>query len=468
MSKFAALVILLLISGFYLAITSGAQWAFYLYQTVYFLNPENRWWFTSLPSIPISYSFITVILFFLTYAVNVKQYNVNKLREMPQFKWLVLLVVFYALAYFYAVDPVAHKQALIDLVKMLLVLCIGYKVLDSVKKLEWSILAYIIGSAYIGYEAYVVGRNSMNRVEGIGLIDAPEANGTAAAIVASIPLIIFFLWWGNKKLKLLMLLVGPFIANGLILINSRGAFLGLLIGLLHFMWTMLFSRFKFEHQRKFSFAIILLGLSGAFYLVDDAFIDRMFTLTQPEDERASGSHRVHIWTSTFDLLEDHPLGVGAYGFELLSPQYVDEDLFFRGQKKKAVHSIWFQALSEIGWQGLITFCLIVISTYLSLAKIKKRCMDAHNHHLFYLSHTLQSALITLLVTSSFINQFRVQIVYWLIFFAGSLYSIVIVNNKLHEHESITNAPHKPPVQPVQEDDDLGYTLNRVEDSNYRN
>lgn len=438
MSKFAVLVILLFISGTYLAIVSGSQWAFYLYQIVYFLNPENRWWSEALPtSSTITYSFITVLLLFVTFAFNAKKYNLNKLSSMPQFKWLVLLTIFYCLAYFYAVSPERHTEAMIDFIKMLLVLSVGYKILDSEKKLEWALLVYVIGSAYIGYEAYAVGRNSGDRVEGIGLIDAPEANGTAAAIVAAIPLIIYFLWWSNRKVKFAMLLLGPFIANGLILINSRGAFLGLLIGLVHFMWTMFFSRFKFEHQRKVSIAILLLGISGALYLVDEGFIDRMATLTTPEDEEASGSHRVHIWTATFDLLEDHPLGVGAYGFEILSRQYVDEELFFNGQRRKAVHSIWFQALAEVGWQGLIAFLLVVITTYISLARVKKRCVEVNNHRLFYLSHTLQSAFITLLVTSTFINQFRVQIVYWLIFFAGSLYSIVVVNNRIEVHENVS-------------------------------
>lgn len=435
MSKIAALVSLIFISGIVLAFINGSHWAFYLYQTVYFLNPENRWWSGPLPSIPgITYSFITVILLFSTYALNIKKYNQNKFLEVPQFKWLLLLTFFYCLAYFYAIDQHYHKQAMIEFVKMLITLCIAYKVLDTTKKLEWSLLAYIIGSAYIGYEAYVVGRNSGDRVEGIGLIDAPEANGTAAAIVASIPLIIYFLWWGNKKIKFAMIIFAPLIANGLILINSRGAFLGLSAGLVHFMWTMFFSRFKFQHQKKVSMALVLLGLSGVFYLVDDAFIERMSTLTYPQDEGASGSHRVHIWLSALDLVEDYPFGVGAYGFEILSPEYVDEELFFGGQKRKAVHSIWFQSLSEIGWHGMLTFCLLVIATYASLVRIKKKCTEENNHRLFYLSHTLQSAFITILVTSTFINQFRVQIVYWFIFFAACLYSIVIVNKQLNDYD----------------------------------
>jgi len=440
MAKIVIVVALIFVSGIFLAFTQGSHWAFYLYQSVYFLNPENRWWFAALPTLPsVTYSFVTVILLLTTFSINIKKYNLNKLHEMPQFKWLLLLIIFYCIAYFYAIDPKHHQQAMIDFIKMLLTLSIAYKVLDTTKKLEWSLIAYIAGSAYIGYEAYVVGRNSQDRVEGIGLVDAPEANGTAAAIVAAIPLVIFFLWWGNRKIKFAMLILAPFIANGLILINSRGAFLGLSAGILHFMWTMIFSRFKFEHQRKATIALVILGITGAVALVDETFIDRMYTLSDPQDESTSGSHRVHIWTATFDLLEDYPFGVGAYGFEVLSPNYVDADLFFHGQKHKAVHSIWFQSLGEVGWHGLIVFCLIVITTYISLVRIKKKCMAEDNHRLFYMAHTLQSAFLSLLVTSSFINQFRVQIVYWFIFFSGCLYSIVVINNQLHDPDEASNS-----------------------------
>lgn len=426
MAKIAILVVIIYLSGIVLAFLNGAHWAFYLYQSVYFLNPENRWWSNSLPSI--SYSFITVVLLFSTYLLNYKKYTLNKLHKLPQFKWMLMLMFFYLLTYFYAINQQLHLQAAIEFIKMILVLSIAYKVLDSTIKLEWALLAYIIGSGYIGYEAFVTGRNSGDRVEGIGLIDAPEANGTAAAIVASVPLIIYFLWWGDRKIKLVVLVMALFIANALVLINSRGAIIGAFIGVSYFMWAMFFAEFKFNNQKKIAFALVMLGLAGIFYIADDSFLDRMHTLTNTADDRASGSHRTRMWTATFDILEDHPFGVGASGFEILSPYYVPEELFFNNQKMKAVHSIWFQALGEVGWHGFISFFLIISTSYLSLKHVKKKCIAEEDYRNFYLSHAVQSAFVTVLVTSSFINQFRVQIVYWMILFSACLYSIIVINS----------------------------------------
>jgi len=425
MGKIVILVVLVYIGGIILSFVQGAHWAFYLYQIVYFLNPEHRWWSNSLPGF--GYSKVTVIVLFLTYIINRKEFVRNNLSQNPQVKWLLILIVIYCVTYFFAVAPLLHEQAMIDFIKMLVVLSIAYKILDTKKKLEWSFLAYIAGSAYIGYEAFVTGRDWQGRVEGIGLIDAPEANGTAAAIVASLPLMIYFLWWGNNKIKLAVLLCGPVIVNGLILINSRGAFLGGIAGVGVFMWTMMFARLKTKNQRYVAIGLVVMGLSGTVSLIDETFLDRMTTLTKVEDERTSGSHRYRFWLATFDLVKDYPFGVGAQGYEILSQNYVPEEFFAHGVERKAVHSIWFQALAEVGWLGAVVFIALIVSSLRSLNRVRRKCIEDEDLSTFYLSQALFSAFIGLLITSSFINQFRVQIVYWCILFVSCLYSIVVIN-----------------------------------------
>ena len=73
-------------------------------------------------------------------------------------------------------------------------LYIAYKLVDTEKKMELAFLFYMIGAAYIGYEAMVVGRDSSGRVEGIVTVDSPDANTLAASIVPVLPLILYFAW----------------------------------------------------------------------------------------------------------------------------------------------------------------------------------------------------------------------------------------------------------------------------------
>lgn len=300
MSKILILFIIVFLAGIILPFIYGAHWAFYLYEIVYFFNPSNRWWSSNIPSL--SYSKIVVIIMIFTYIINNKKYQKNKLTDLPQFKWFILLLLTYFIVSFYAVDPVSHQYFLIEFTKLFVILAIAYKVIDSQKKLEWALFAYIFGATYLSYETYNVGRDSFGRVEGVGLVDAPDANGASATLVPALALLIYFFWLGSKKVKFAMVVAGGLIVNALILINSRGAFLGVAASVAYFLWGMFNSKLQVRFQKLTVVAFAILGVAGVFILTDDVFIDRMLTLTNIEDEKTSGAGRYRIWLSTFDLL----------------------------------------------------------------------------------------------------------------------------------------------------------------------
>lgn len=413
--------------GIILPFIYGAHWAFYLYEITYFLNPNNRWWSSLIPSLP--YSKITVIIMILIFIINNKKYQKNKLTNLPQFKWFILLLLSYVLVDFYAILPVMHHSALIEFAKLFLIIGLAYKVLDSEKKLEWALFAYMLGATYLSYETYNVGRDSFGRVEGVGLVDAPDSNGASATLVPVLPLLIFYFWFGSKKVKLAIVIAGGLIVNALILINSRGAFVGGAASVVYLLWGMFNSKLKVRFQKLMVVTLIIFGIAGLSILIDDTFYDRMLTLTNVEDEKTSGSHRFRMWLSTFELIGDHPFGVGAYGFEALSRTYVDEELFIGGQQTKAVHSIWFQSLSEVGLHGFVFFIMIIISTFIMAKRALRACEDNNNLYQYYLMYALLSSFIGVLVTSTFINQFRVQLVYWTILFIACFHSAVVVRDE---------------------------------------
>ncbi len=422
MPKILILIGAALILGSVLPFIYGAHWAFYLYEFIYFLNPEHRWWYFYVPGLP--YSKISVIILLLMFMVKFKQLQKNKLIKIPQFKWFVMLLITYASVSSYALAPEIHEEALVNYFKLFVIMSIAYKVLDSQNKLEWALLAYIVGCTYIGYEAHAVGRNSGDRVEGIGLIDAPDSNGVSAAIAPVIPFLIYYFWLGSKKVKLMITIAGALIVNGIVLINSRGAFLGAAVSGLYFMWEMYTSKIKVNHQKLMVIFLLIMGVLALLVVMDSAFIDRMLTLTEVEDEEKSGSHRYHMWLTTFDMMRDYPWGVGAYGYNLLSPQYVDQSLFGKGQIYKSVHSLWFQAMYEVGWHGFFFFVMIIFTTLKMAYKTRAICKKRQDVRQYYLAHALLCSFLGMLTASTFINQFRVQIVYWSILFIACFYSIV--------------------------------------------
>lgn len=416
MSKFAILFLIVYVSGVLSVILKGPVWGFYLYELVYFLNPKHRWWIEGIPDI--RYSYYLVILMLTVFIFQFKQQK-NMIKEMPEAKWLMGVFFCYGISTVVAVNPEMNSIFMGHLINTWVVMYVAYRMLDTEDKLKYALLFYIIGAAYIGYEAMIVGRDAFGRVEGIGTVDAPDANTIAASIVPAIPLLIYFVWTGSRRVKILSGISALFVVNGLILINSRGAFLGASLGFSYFLAAMMFSKYKLPKQRIMIVLIIVLTMVVLFRLVDHLFIERLATLENQSsiNSEGSGGRRMQFWMATFDLLKDHPFGVGIYGFETLSAMYLDSSLFEGGREARAVHSIWFQGLSEIGWLGFAFFVSMLVSIFNHLRKAKKLLVDNDNYRQYYFLIAIEAGFLGFLLSSTFINMFRTQILYWMMLFS---------------------------------------------------
>jgi len=426
MSKFALLFIMVFFGGVIATFSYSASSAVILYQLVYFLNPDNRWWSSDIPGL--SYSFITAILMMLALAVHYRKYSqLSPWRQQPWIKWMLALLALYYIISTIALVPSIHDRFTFDFLKLIITVLVAYKLVHSKSVLHASIWAYLIGATYIGYLATVTGRNSGNRVEGIGLVDSPDANGTAAALVPAAALLMYYAWLGNKRVKLLCVFCGALIANGLVLINSRGAFLGGVVGGGVFLLYMIFSRHRREGQRVMAIAIIVLAMGGGYYVTDDQFWERMDTINDGSETQASEGGRVNFWVMTFEMAKDYPYGVGVHGYNQLAEFYLGEKF-----RNKSVHSLWFQGLSEVGWVGIGLFFLMLLSLYQISRKAIKYLISIGNYEEYFLVRALQCALLSYLVSGSFINQFRAVILYWMILLLGcavNVYYLQVMANK---------------------------------------
>jgi len=404
----------------YMALSVGPVWGFYLYELVYFLNPNNRWWSSSIPGV--GYSFLVVLTTLFSFLIYRNKMPINQIKDLPQFKWFVLVLLSFIAVTPFAVAPDMHNRFLMDVIKLYVIMYLAYAIITSEQKLDMALVCFVIGAAYIGYEAMSVGRNATGRVEGIGPVDAPAVNGTGAAIAPTIPILVYLFWRGNRIQKGISVVCGLLIVNGLILMNGRGAFLGAAVGFAYFFGTLLFSKYRFKNQTWMAVLIICGALGAGLRLVDDSYIERMSTIesTSSKDVDASGGRRINFWFATFDLMEDYPLGVGVYGYQVLSPIYLNDESFFDvrkiGKKIRAVHSMWFQGLSEIGWHGIAFFILLLFSLRKSLNKAKAKVSEEQNYHAYYRIVAVQAALLAFLTAGTFIDAFRAVILYWLLMF----------------------------------------------------
>jgi O-antigen ligase len=284
--------------------------------------------------------------------------------------------------------------------------------------------------------AYQVGRNSGGRVQGIGTVDAPDANGTAAAICPAIVLAVFYFWKSKSKLQRAAFVIAlAFIVNAIILINSRGAFLGVAVSMLYFFGFMIFSKFQQENQRRIVAYLLCLAAIGGTVLIDEAFVERMLTIKETEVsyEKETGASRTIFWLAAIDMAKDYPFGQGYRGFNHHSPDYLPPDMDTGSSRNRTVHSTWFEALSEIGYPGLVCFMLLLASCFRTAKQIKHLAFKERNHELYFKLVAMEAALLAFIVAMTFLNRLRAEILHWLILFTAVAYNLYVAQTRQQQH-----------------------------------
>ena len=156
MSKFALLFLTVFFAGVVATFFYSATASFMLYQIVYMLNPDVRWWSAHIPGL--SYSFVAVILMMMALAMNYKTLSpLSPWSRQPMTKWIVLLLGMYYIMLLFAVDLPTHKQFTFDFTKLVIIIAVAYKLIHSERALSAVLWTYIIGATYVGYVAWGTG-----------------------------------------------------------------------------------------------------------------------------------------------------------------------------------------------------------------------------------------------------------------------------------------------------------------------
>jgi len=421
------------LGGYFFAIKRSAAIAFALYQSVYYFHPQNRWWGYMVPDL--SYSFFTVLLMLWVFSLNFKELNQNQLLKSPHMKWIYFILFLFSIATFYAAIPWFHEFSLTNFFKLVIIMSVAYKLVNTAKDLDYILLAHVFGGWYLSFVAFQIGRNSGDRVEGIGTVDSPDSNGAAAAIAPSIVLGLYYLWvTKNKIAKVALALACVFMANAIVLINSRGAFLGVACSILYLIFHMFFSKFQRPYQKIVVIGIVVLGLLGAIRVADESFIVRMNSIFAVEvsENKESGATRTEFWKAAWEMAKDHPFGAGIGGFQFYAPTYIKQNVHTGNSRNRAVHSTWFEALSEIGYIGLVALIAMLYCCYSTNRKCMRKLRQQNRVDEYFKVRAIEAALICFIITMTFLNRMRAEVLYWLILYCACAYNIYVLRNSFDD------------------------------------
>lgn len=413
MGKFAIIFLLTFIGGIIATLAIDASWGVCVWILEYFFHPQIRWWYQQLPDL--RYSFLIILCLLLSYFIRRKKYSRNRLRDLPQTKWILAMLAMCGLIYFWAAWQEMHLQFLIAYAKLILIVGVVYKVIDTPAKFERVLWAYMLGGLYIGFLAYSSGRTWGGRLEGIGLADGMDVNAISAAVVAIIPIAIYYMFFEEKLLlRGVSVVMLAFMLNMLILANSRGAFLGLVGSSGYYFFRMYVSPIPGKDKKILQMILFACCGVGLFlYLADESFWARMSTLSEATDQATAKAGRTFFWLKTFDLVKMHPFGVGIWGYQYLSPEFIPPEMLTVGEfgARRAVHSTIFQSLAEYGYIGIPLAGGMILSNFIYMWRVEKYLLKESMYTLYLKAISIESAFVAFLIASLFIDLLHAQTMY---------------------------------------------------------
>ena len=336
-----------------------------LYVMVYQITPNTRWWGSPLSDMGIRFSMLAGL--FTIIGMIVSPHRVPKVRPWLS-AWEIGLIALVGIGlannYVFGLPTTPAGVAAFDKFwKMMLFVLILNRMASSRENLRIMLWAFLVGSLYLGYEAWTAPRWAFvqGRLSMMGGPDFQTSSSFSAHMTAMLPLIgVAFLIAKNWKWRVLAVLSGAFSINAVFMCRTRSAFIGLLAGVaIAFVTAPRTRRFRI-------YVLLILGGLCAFSLTDDFFWKRMATMNRSVVETdVAAQQRLQVWKASMKLIGDYPYGIGMANFPRLIGRY-DNRHYNRGS-----HNTLIICFSELGVQGGLVFTIMVALTAMTLWRCSK-------------------------------------------------------------------------------------------------
>jgi O-antigen ligase len=406
-------------SGLFALFAALTLWHFprfglFLYLAAFYVHPPSRWWGEWLPDLRWSLlaSVLTMLSFFIHRA---------KIAPNPR-HWLIsapaiILSLFLVLLWvqnLWALDAEMHLDACIQFSKYLIAYYLFYRLAEDEIKATDLIIVNVAGCAYIAWLCFTLGRTGDGRLDGVGGPGIDDANTMSMVLAIGFLLSASIALSSTGWRRLLTLLPLPIILNAIFLAGSRGAFLGLLFGLI----VVFFLRPK--GSTRMLLALAVLGIAAGVALVDDTFIERILTVKAVADKPGeiddSAGSRLALFDAQVRMFGDHPMGVGHRGTVVLSPLYLDTrwmDQRADGQWIRASHNTVMTLLVEQGIVGIMLFAYLSLWSLATLIRLRLLINRGIPTEMVRPAAACTAALAGAFLAGQFSDYLKVEVLIWL-------------------------------------------------------
>ncbi|MBW1775015.1 MAG: O-antigen ligase family protein, partial [Deltaproteobacteria bacterium] len=157
--------------------------------------------------------------------------------------------------------------------------------------------------------------------------------------------------------QLLTFLIVTLMVVALLFSRSRAGIVGAFVGMVALVGILRLAsgRFRWGLRITLMALMALVAIYGTKIGFDQIVVRFM------QIESGAGS-RMELWDQTWNMVSDHPAGIGLGNYEVVEPVYVDRG---PGIRMRHAHNDYLQLLAETGWVGAIT---LVSGFFLFLAR----------------------------------------------------------------------------------------------------
>ena len=334
---------------------------------------------------------VTAILVILSSFFHSKFFKLPLVVASPIMASLLLMTVCMLLSGLGAINPSISNRYSADVFKFILIAILFVLLTDSEKKLNYLLLAHLIGGGFLALWSFEQHFRGNYRLELVGGGTTNTSNGLAALFILILPLYLHLIGHYKKSIQYSALLVSSLTIADIVFTQSRAAFIALLVqcGLLFWLY---------DSRKKYYFLLIV--LPAFFYAAlstsmgDESYFDRITAVAKEGlDVDTSASSRKYLWAAAWEAFKEHPLlGMGQQNFKFLV-----EDYYHSAKGPTDAHNTFLLLLSEGGILTSFFYTFSLLSFFWILHKRRIYWKSLNKNEQANLALSLQAGMIGFLV-----------------------------------------------------------------------
>jgi len=414
MSNTALLFLFLFFAGLVLAFVKHPIYGILSYMLVLYMGPGESWWSTNIPDLRWSLlgaaATIIAVMFHPSTPTRPAWYRTAPIR------WLILFALWLWIQTPWALRLEDHLFMALLFSKYVILYAVLYTSLSDPRNIRLFFFAHIVGCFFWGYTAYLYPGHG--RLETLGFGDLAGSPFASMQLETGLAFAGFAFLGASGVWRWLAFSSIPFNLNAVILMATRGAFVGLVAGAIA---ATFFTR---GSLRRSVVLCVSLGAILLLALAHDLFWSRMSTILPDETgaREASAESRIVYVKANLQMFRDHPFGVGHRGNETLSPLYMPAEFLTEkeGAAVRAAHNTIMAVLVDHGFIGLVLFALFHISIARSLVRIKFRPSSSLAREFGAYAAALAVSWVIYWGNGQFVNLTKAEVIIWIAALAVAL------------------------------------------------